>query len=233
MKTSNIILTCLAGGITLIITAAFLQLRFTGLKKAEYADKISATIDLPTFKFLLIRESMNLSIVPSHSTSLVIENGKDQEKPLVDYHLRGDTLFIDRVKFAREDRTLSVTLHTPPGSLEWIKAEKTTFKLRGYDAKALNIHLDNSTLSLYSTDSVHIKNLQINGTNHSQVNAWANAASVHIDSLDLNLDASEAVFLTTIDHLSGSMVNHSKVFPGDAMNVNFTKDESSRWRGFL
>lgn len=232
MKTSNIILTCLAGSVTLIVTTAFLQLRFTGLKKAEYADKVSATIDLPPFSFLFIRESMKLSIVPSHSTGLVIENGKDQQKPVVDYHVQGDTLFIDRVKFGREDRTLSVTLQTPPGSLEWIKAEETTFKLQGYNANALSIHLDNSRLSLYSAGAVHIRNLQITGTKHSRVNAWANADRVHIDSLDLNLDASEAVFLNTIDYLSGSMVNHSKVFPGGAMNVNFTKDESSSWRRF-
>lgn len=229
MKTSNIILTCLAGSVTLIVTTAFLQLRFTGLKKAEYADKISAKINLPTFKFLLIRESMNLSIVPSYSTSLLIENGKDQEKPLVNYHVQGDTLFIDQAKSVKEDRTLSITLQTAPGNLEWIKAVESAVKLQGYDTPTLTIDLDNSRLSLYSTDSVYIKNLQINGTNHS----WVNAYSIYVDSLDLNIDASEVLFHSTVDHLSGSMVNHSKVFAGDAMNINFTKDESSRWRGFL
>lgn len=130
MKTSNIIITSLVGSITLIILASFLQLRLTGAKKSQYAEQVYSAVDLAAFKYLLIRESLNVSIIPSHNTArLVIRNARGQEKPIVDYRQKGETLFIDRVKFGRNDRTLTVTIHVPDGELQWIKASGAMFAI--------------------------------------------------------------------------------------------------------
>ncbi|MEX2232486.1 MAG: hypothetical protein WD824_10015 [Cyclobacteriaceae bacterium] len=223
MKTSNIILLTMIGSITIVIISGALQLRFTGLKKSEYAEA-STIHDLKEFRYLVIRQSLNLAIATSETTNLVIRHAKDQNRPVVRYREAGDTLFIDEIKFGQGSRTLSVTLKTPLKNLKWITARDAAFSLQDFPSDFLHIDLNNSRLYISGENQVKMGTLEIKAVNQSHVDG----NNVQVDTLEVDLDHSELRMPDNIYKLKGSIKNHATIHAPQVTEIEFRKDSLSR-----
>lgn len=224
MKTSNILLLVLIGSVTCAIVAGAMQMRFTGAKRSAYVED-SAAIDLNDFRYLVIRKSLNLEIIPSEKTQLVIRHGKYESKPVIQYHQKGDTLFLDEIQFGHESRTLSVTIETPLANLKWINADNSHFSMKDFPARSLRIELAHSRFYFYGENTIRIGSLAITGIDGSVINTHM----VEIDTVELYLDRSEARMPDRIGKLRGSMTNNAVVFAPEVRDIELRKDSLSRW----
>ena len=224
MKTSNTILITLIGSISLIIVAGAMQLRFTGIEKTKLAEQLFLSSDLTEFKYLVIRESVNLTVAHSDETKLMVWNAPGEEKPAVRYHFTGDTLIIDQIKFGSHARTLAVTINTPSQNIEWIDVENSEFSLKDFAVKSLAIKLSGSRLNLYAEKTLKAGKLKITGIGDSYIDAY----NVQLDTLELHLDKSQARISVPIGKLKGAMVNNASLFIQDVADIEFRKDSSSR-----
>lgn len=225
MKTSNIILSSVIGSITLVIVCGFMQLRLTGETSSRYTEQVYADIKLSEFRYLVIKDAVNLTIRPADEVKLLIQNASGQDKPDVAYHESGDTLFIDRIKFGPEDRTLFVTIKTPVKTLEWIGAENAAFSITDFPIRYLNVDLAHSRMTIHAENPVNMGTLKITGENDSHIHAY----QVMIDTIDLHLDQSEAMIQSKINKLKGAMMNNSSLNARDVDEFAFRKDSTSRF----
>jgi hypothetical protein len=224
MKTSNIILVTIIGGITFTILAGALQLRFTGTKKDGFSE-ISSTIDLNEFRHIVVRNAVNLSLIPSPDTKMVIRTGKDEAQPTVQYRENGDTLVIDAILFGHKSRTMSVSIQLPSENLKTIWAEKSSFVIMDFHAGALQIHLDQSRLTIEADHITRMENISITGVAESQFHA----RNVLIDTCNIQLNNSHARIPDKVMTLAGSITNHSSLFAPRAANIAISKNSLSRW----
>lgn len=223
MKTSNIILLTLIGSITFFLIAGMLQLRFTG-KKRVYAEVLLSSETLPEFSHLVIRRSVNLSIVPATHTRIVVKGGKTSATPDVKYHQRGDTLFIERIRMADNDWTLAVTIETPAENIRHISATDTRFALMNFAADSLLVDLKNSRLSIHGDRLMKVDYLKLSGSDDSNFYT----SKIEIGRVDVYLERSQARMPGPIQTLRRSLHGNSTLFAPKVLDLGLTKDSSSR-----
>jgi hypothetical protein len=225
MKTSNIILTTLIGSITFVIVTAFLQVRLTGEKKGKFTEQVYLDEDLPVFKYLVIKNAMNLQVMSAPQSKIIVTQGKGESNPRIKYHQQGDTLFIDEIGFGQDSWSLFVRLQTPSENLQLIHAYNSGFSISDFTSNSLRVMLDNSRLDIGDNDDSTIRSLDINGINNSSVDAHQGK----LDTVLLNLDHSEARFSASIKKLKAAMANHSSLSSENVGDLEVKKDDSSRF----
>ncbi len=226
MKTSNMILITLIGTITLVIISGALQLRLTGERKLDYVDKVYSETSLSEFKYIIIKESVNLNIISSNESKLQVYFPPGEKKPQILFHQQGDSLFIDHIKMGADDRSLFVTVETPVGNVLGIKAQNAAFSVSDFPAKALTIDLKNSRLSIHANSALKMGTLNINAVENSQIDS----RNVHIDTLTIHLNQSQARLPVLIHKLRGTMSHNSSLFANDVSDMEFKKDSSSHFQ---
>lgn len=224
MKTSNIILSIIAGSATFFILAGAIHLRVTGLSHERGTAAQSVTKPLEPFQYLVIRESVNLTVTASQRNQFFVIAGKNDPSPVIEFVQRGDTLIISRVAHGDGGNMLEVTLEATPGSIQYINAKNSIFGLMNYPLDKLVVDLENTQLSMYGDQQLDIryKNLRVNASYQSVINA----NRVTLDTADLQLDHSEA-YLDNVNKLRARLQNKSKMNSGNASDVAYQKDDSS------
>ena len=225
MKTSNIILTILVGSITFVIVTAFLQVRLTGEKAGKFTEHVYLDKDLPAFKYLVLKDAMNLQVMSAPQPKITVTQGKGENDPRIKFHQQGDTLFIDEIGFGQDSRSLSVRLQTPSENLQLILASNSGFSISDFNSSSLQVKLDNSRLDIGDHENSKIMSLKITGINNSSVNAHQGK----LDTVLLNLDHSEARLSSSIKKLKAVMANHSSISSENVGDLEVKKDDSSRF----
>jgi hypothetical protein len=225
MKTSNIILSIIAGSATFFILAGAIHLRVTGLSKERGTASASVTTPLEPFRYLVVREAVNLTVTASQQNQFFVISGKNDPPPIIEFIQRGDTLIISRIAHGDEGRILEVTLESTAGSIQYINAKNSMFGLRNYPLDKLVVDLEKTHFSLYGDHSsdIRYKSFRVNASYQSTVNA----DRVVLDTADLQLDHSEAYF-DNVNRLRARLQNKSKLNSGNASDVQYQKDETSK-----
>lgn len=229
MKTSNIIFSSIIGSITLIILSGAIEWRFFGDKNPNRfeisPDNIEAfkqNIDLPEFQYLVINDmplSTNIILGGKNEIELILKN--KSEASVLDYHIKGDTLFIEGVN-ENGSVLLSVNLFMTHGQLNGINSNQSGVNINQYNNDSLTLVLNHTTIDIHQP--CVIGSLSIFGTDQSTVNVY----SAQVDTLKLDLNNSTVRMQTIINKLQGQMSNHSELDLRDVSDLDFKKDNSSR-----
>jgi hypothetical protein len=225
MKTSNIILTTLIGSITFVIISAFMQVRFAGEKKDAYTENVYLDEHLRDFKYLIIKDAINLQVMSAQQSKITVTQGKGENDPRIKYHQKGDTLFIDEIGFGQHSRSLLVRLQTPSENLHLIQASNSGFSISDFNSNNLQVKLDHSRLDIGDHENSKIMSLDITGINNSSIDAHQGK----LDTVLLYLDHSEARLSVSIRKLKAVMANHSSISRDNVGDLEVKKDDSSRF----
>ncbi len=226
MKTSNIILTVIVGSVTFLLVTGILQNRYLSRNYASGQTDYnleSRAVDLPTFKYLVIRNESNVEIISPGKNQMILRYEKGKEAPENAYHVSGDTLYIGSTGDSLRN-TVYTQLSLPVMDHPLIKGINSHFRFSGFSSPCLAIILDNSEADLSNGQGKGLHTLSVNGFNGSRINS----DTFHVDSLQLQLNDSKAYIPVTTDDLSGSIKNHSELNIKDVAHFDFTRDESSR-----
>jgi hypothetical protein len=219
MKTSNIILLIIIASISLIILLGAIDMRVNG---GNATRGYSSTVVTP-FKYLILKETTNVTVKASDEFEIAIETGHDELNPQVSFHADGDTLVMDYARLAPDHRTVSVFIGVPPEHLEWIKAKNASFQLADFSTGALIIHLDNSQLNIIGKRQTKSGSVKITCINDSEINTFDGA----MDTLYLQMDNSRARLRSRVNKLKGSMANRSSLLAREMMQIEFQRDSTS------
>ncbi len=229
MKTSNIIFSSIVGSLTLLIVTGALEFRFLGHKNEGHLkfsiDKIEAAkqnFDLPEFQYLVINDMpvwTNIIFGGKNEMELILQD--KSEASILNYHLKGDTLFIEGVN-KEGPNVLSVNLFLPQGQLKGINSNQSKVNINQYNNDSLTLVLIHATIDIHQP--CVFGNLSIFGTDQSTVNVY----SAQVDTLQLDLNNSTVRMQTIINKLQGQMSNHSELDLKDVSTLDFQKDNSSR-----
>ncbi len=234
MKTSNIILVSVIASFMLTpIIGGLLQNRFLNKSKSETQgspetqdspEVLLNYIELPDYKYLVIEDQKDITIETSVDNQLILKNEEGFPTPKVDYHVNRDTLFIDDISKSAENK-YPIIIHTPLKDVGWIEGRNSDFKISNISAGKLFLKLDDSKVVISNSAEKKIRDLTIYGSNGSRINS----NSFQVDDLVIHLDHSNASIPVSIENLSGSLVNGSKLYVKEVNHFDFTKDKSSKF----
>ncbi|MEO5978066.1 MAG: hypothetical protein ABIS36_00085 [Chryseolinea sp.] len=229
MKTSNIILTSLFGSITFFFLAGFTDLRINGTRSGDQQtgasiEKEFSSTRLSPVKYVVINEATNLIIKSGSQTELVVKIGTEDKDPILQHHLSGDTLFIDKIAFGDNGITLTAELKLNPENLNWIKASHSAFSISNMRIDGLMVDLYSSRLSVNSNQNIKSGRLKINAANSSDFNT----SNIEFDSVNVTLDHSAAFMDGAIHDVNAELRNESSLSVPQADNITSHKDKSSR-----
>ena len=225
MKTSDLILTIVAGSFTVLMVTGMVQNRyFEKPNHGSHDINLQAhSVDLPAFHYVVINNQSNVEIKPAGSSQLVVRYAQDEKVPEVSYHVSNDTLYVGNSMDSIQNHTYT-QLMIPAMSTGWIKGVNSSVRLYGFYAGKLNLELDKSRAELNSNQGENLTELTIHGTNDSNFDV----NSFKVDSLKVQLDESNAVLSVRAANLSGSIKNHSRLSIKDVDHFDFSRDETSR-----
>lgn len=229
MKTSNIILISLFGSITVFILAAFTELRINGIREENKQSQPSmekqfSAVALSPVKYIVIGETTNLTITRGEQTELAVRIGIEDNDPIVQHQVHGDTLFIDKIAFGTNGVTLMAELKLDPDNLKWISATQSSFSISNMSINGLIVDIDHTRLALHSNQNIRFGSIKINGTNSSDFSA----SNIEFDSVHLNLDHSSAWIDASAHQVDATLKNESTLSASQADNITSSKDKSSR-----
>ncbi len=226
MKTSNIILTFIIGSISFLLVTGILQNRYfipANARSGGDYNLESHAIDLPAFRYLVIRNEDNVEIISPGKNQIIVRYAPGDSIPGVTYHVTGDTLYVGNSSDSLRNNAYS-QLSVPTMDRVVIKSFNSHFRFGNFCSSRISLILDKSMADLSDGHGQDLKELYVQGYNESQVNS----GTFHVDSLRLQLDDSKAFLPLNADNLGGTIKNNSELNIKDVGHFDFTKDESSR-----
>jgi len=229
MKTSNIILFTVMSSFSIIIIAGALELRIFG----KLNDGISGSpnqvtvVDahLEPFQFLVINESINVTIEKGDSLSFKVYRNQDDNAPLVKFHQSGDTLFIDQVAFGKDGSSLSAVIKLNDAkTLKFIHAINSTISMEDLDGNSLGLNLKSSRLYLTSNQK------QLETLNVAAIDSYVSYDGGITGKMEANLDHSEVSIQGIVSEFSGTVKNESDLLLYNVNQITFKKDSTSAIR---
>ena len=222
MKTSKIIFIALLSAIALIILAAIIEVRLTGTKDGEFNGEFKTRIQLSKFKVLNIIGNNNLDVFQSDSAYFEITSMKDSIVPELRYTITGDTLIIAAQMVKIETGSL-VSIHVND-QLNQIILKKSNINLSNFQISQLSLDLDQSTMNVsqQNNKNASFQHLNIMARNNSQFDA-----DIKIDTLQVEIHHSEVSSWSTINNLSGSIADSSRLNLRQPQEITLKRDSSS------
>lgn len=225
MKTSDLILTLVAGSFTLLMVTGIIQNRyfgkpFTGQMKEANMDVHS--YDLPPFSYIVLQNQTNVSIESSGENKLVVQFKKGMSVPQPDFRVSSDTLYLGSRNSSQVDYATKIRISGLPSG--WIKGINSQFKVRDFVSDRLSLVLDNCDVNIANANGKEVRQMTINGREGTHIIS----TPYQVDSLNVTLENSKATLPVATKNLSGSIKDHSELNVKDVDHFDFTKDETSK-----
>ena len=230
MKTSNIILSSLIGSITLLCILGLISYKLTSTPRAqpilEHENHQTHSIELRDFRYLEVKESKDffIEIATGLDREIKIITRAGTEIPVVDYHISGDSLFIDNFHPNSNNSNWWVshlTIYIPVGELKGVKGKNAKLKFQNFtgtfpeiDADATQIIIDNS-----SGKGKLVCNLR---------NKSTLTINNRIDTLYMHLDNSTLKIINPLVLIKGEMLNNATLNYKGAGEIVLKQDETSK-----
>ena len=223
MKTSKIIFIALLSTIALMILSALIYVRMTGKRDGDFKGEFKTRIQLSQIKVLSIISNNNLELVQSDSAYFEITTMKDSIVPKLKYSIIGDTLKIaDQMVKIGTGSWVSIHIND---QLNQIILKKSNLNLFNLQISQLLVDLDQSTMYVFQQNdkNASFQYLNIMARNNSHFDA----NEIKIDTLHVEMHHSEVSSWSTINNLSGSIADSSRLSVRQPYEITLKRDPSS------
>ncbi|RXG18386.1 hypothetical protein DSM03_1011068 [Leeuwenhoekiella aestuarii] len=212
MKLSNIILGSFCALFIIYVFGVAAEIRYRGEERipsyldnrvANYSEDCKSDYriihDLPAFKILKINKVSGVAKIkfdPKAQNQFLVYAERQEKLPEMEYHVSGDTLFIDKLDKEGLCDQFTIELTETPQQII---------------ADSMKINLINSSAGL--------KRLNLKGSNTTFQLLTVNNSIGSIDSLTVNLNNNSSIHsqsMVLIDHLEGKAWNNSQMLLGNA-----------------
>lgn len=221
MKTSKIIFTSLLSVIAFFILISLVDIRIKSHKLFDI--KVNKQL-LPSFRVMYIDNS-NFSLMQGDSSYIETAYFKGSLVTPLNYTIKGDTLVLTQVSQSHtKDSYPSIKIFSTD-SLKSIIVKNSDIDIKGLKSEKLSLNMDNSSIS-FNQDKITIssfRTLDILAKNHSNINS----TSFKIDTLEINLQKSEADLAIMAGKINGTLCDSSRVSIHLSGEVFLKADKSS------
>ena len=221
MKLSNKILVGFFGFIFLYLTAAFAELRLTGIPNViDDTNSIAETADLSGVRYLILNDAVkNIEIVGADRAQLEVRSFSGGLLEKLKYGFSGDTLTLSG--FESEDiNRFRISIFVPKG-LKGIIVNNSAAAVRSLELDHLYISLNSGRA--WMSDS-RIAKIEMDVSNKS----YLDISGSDVDTLSATIEESRIHIYSPIGVLQGSMKNSSFLQLNNINEIQLKKDENSR-----
>lgn len=224
MKTSSKILTGLLSTIFIVIVAIFVDIRVFGKHKSEryFVETRKEKYQLEDFTHLYVDEFKSLKIVYSDKNYIEAVILYDSINVNINYSIHHDTLKINGNSLPSFS---SFTLYTN-SPIESISVMKSNLRISGFSQDNIYMKIVDGGISNFGNSEKAIsyfKHAEI-----SELNSKINFYNTRIDTLELDMENSNAQFNEDIGNVNASIKSNSKLHLKNAERLDLEKDKDSR-----
>lgn len=222
MKLSNKILIGFFGFIFLYLTAAFAELRLTGIPNIiNDKNSVAETVDLPGVAHVILNGiDDHVSIIGSDEPRLEVRSLAGGALKNLKYSLSGDTLTLSGIE-VENNQTIRIQVFVPKTSFKGITANTSAVGVKGLHQPFLRISQNSGRISMSDCEIAKIK---IDASNRSFLHINTTA----IDTLSAKIEGSEVLISSPVTLVQGSMTNKSFLRMGEIQEIQMKKDKDSR-----
>ena len=221
MKTSSKILTSLLTIILMVIVAIFLDFRVFGEHKSDREGiKKTENIAIGNFKHVRLDHFNSMKIARSDRNYIQFVVFNDTVVVNVKYEIDNDTLKINGESLPS---FASYTLFTN-STIESIDARKSKLNISGLNQDNIQLQLSDCRIDSYGTAiNSHIKNAAI-----TQLNSKLYFNNIKVDTVQLDMENSNAQFGKDIYRLKASVDSTSRLDLRFVSKLELVRDKSSK-----
>ena len=226
MKLSNKILLGFFGLVFLYLTAAFAEIRLSGIPNiVNDKNSIAETVDISGVAYLIIKDlDNNVKVIGSDRTRLEVRSLSGDLLKKLKYEMSGDTLTLSGLQ-SEELGPIRISLFVPETSLKGIAVNSAAATIEGMEQELLYISLKSGRISVSGNK---ISNIQMDLSNRS----FLEINTTDLDTLSATIEGSEVLINSPVGLVQGSMKNNSSLRLGDIQEIQLKKDESSRLNSY-
>jgi hypothetical protein len=224
MKTSKIIFISILGSIAFIILAAFADVRINGHRRGSNLPPVQVSRQsIPSFKVLCVSNTSNVIVIRSDSSFIDLTWHKDSLAPGLNYKIKNDTLLFS--DFNRSEQSSSSVKIYSTRSLEYVYVKDSDIRIHGDGTGKIFLNVDKSYI-WFDLDINKISTFQklyVRAKNHSDINT----GHFSVDSLEFDLNNSEAQLELNTGTVCGTLSDSSNVYLWQPEEISIKRDTTS------
>jgi hypothetical protein len=233
MKTSNIILSASIGSITFMVILGMVSSNLTSTPRKppilEPENHQTHSIELQNFNYLEITESEDffMEVSTGHDREIQIITRAGTEIPQVDYHISGDTLFIDNFHPSSNNSNWWVshlTIYIPEGELKGVKGKNAKLKFKNFEGTFPEIDTDKSQTIIENTSGKGKLVCNVRNKSTLTINNQMDSLYMHLNNSTLRINKRLAL-------IQGEIMNNSTLNYKSACELVLKQDETSLVKG--
>jgi hypothetical protein len=223
MKLSNKILIGFFGLIFIYMTAAFTEIRFKGdPNQIDEFNGIAETVGIAGVNYLILPDlEQSISIIGSNDPRIEVRSIKGDVLQYLKYEVAGDTLTIKQFDLEEKSR-VKLYIHVPKTRFAGVTMKDAGVSIGELDVTSLSINQYDGWIRIGENNKMGKLNLK------AVHDAYFNINGGSLDSLFMQIDASQLSINSPVRVVEGTMSNDSYVTLQGTEEIRFKKDESSR-----
>lgn len=224
MKLSNKILLGFFGFLFLYLTAAFTEIRLTGTPNfLNDKNSIAESADISAIKHLVLNDiDREVQIRAADSSVLQVRSFSGDMMKRLNYKISGDTLTISALE-SQDVKNMKIIFYVRSGSLKAVTTNACRLTINGLQQDALII--SQSEAKVWMTDNT-IGKVQ----SDLSKNSFLNISDKAVDTLSLNVEASEVQVWAPVKLVAGSIKDQSTLHMTRVEEIALKKDLTSIFR---
>ena len=225
MKLSNKILLGFFGFIFLYLTAAFAELRMTGIPNIiNDKNSTAETVNISGVTHLIANGvDKQINVIGSDRAELEVRSLSGDFLKKLKYKFSGDTLTLSGLQ-SEETKTIKISVFVPKARLKEITPNSSSADVRGLQPAHLKI--SQTSASIWLNDS-RIAKIEMD-LNHS----YLHISGTNVDTLSAKIERSQVNIYSPVGLVQGTMKNDSFLRLINIGEIQLKKDESSRLNMF-
>jgi len=223
MKLSNKILVAFFGFAFIYLTAVFAEVRLRGTPNIiNDSNSIAETVDISGVAYLVLRDvDYRIDVIGSDHAQLEVRSIAGDLLKMLKHKISGDTLTLSELH-SEERRMVKISVFLPKDGLEGITVNAAEASVKGLAQELL--YISQNAGRIWMSDN-RIGKIHIEASDKSYLNILA----TDLDTLSAKIDSSEVLISSPVGLLEGSMKNKSVLRMNDIDEIQFKKDETSRF----
>lgn len=233
MKASNIILTTVFGGVTLLMLTAMVEFSVKSVPNGfnpDHADLRRNHVDLPVFHYVSVTDvghDYRITVAEGDTPGLNIVSLDDMPTP---YFIRNDTLYFTKIEGGQGTRC-SFEVQVPRHTLQGVHLAHTDITLTNLQLQTLSADVVGGSLRFAGANGGQVfERLAIHASEDARIYFNDHLA---IDTLAVDLTKAEVTLNSDrVDLLTGHMEDHAMLMVRHVRTFDFYNEASCRLRHF-
>jgi hypothetical protein len=221
MKFSNKILLGFLGLIFLYLTAAFAELRMTGIPNI-YDDKNSTAerVDFSAVRYLVVSNvDKQIHVTGSDRSAIEVRSLSGDFLSKVKYKVTGDTLTISGIESEATER-VKISVIIPKTGLRGIAVNGSVLIVNGLEPESLSIS--------QRAGSVWMSDCRVGKIELDIDHGYTDISRTTLDTLAATIERSQVNVFCSVSLVQGSIRNGAFLRVNNADEIQLKKDDSSR-----